>query len=146
MRFFFFLILPSLLLGSAIADENTDLVGILSEQMNYLANKDVVISQNIANADTPKYTPIDIEHTRQGQDNNRVDLFVTNEAHISTNEIAKPYKTVSAEVKEIKSNGNGVTIEDELAKKSKNAMEMQKIANLYAKSKGMMKFVLTGQK
>ncbi|CAG7592693.1 MAG: flagellar basal body rod protein FlgB [Candidatus Midichloria sp.] len=112
----------------------------LTEQLNYLSMKDMVISKNIANANTPNYLPKKVE---KPIDTSRLSLDLTNNLHI-------PFESVTAislseaEVLELKPNGNGVTVEAELAKKSENSLELKELANLFHKSKSMLQTALSG--
>ncbi|MFV9991566.1 MAG: flagellar basal body rod protein FlgB [Candidatus Midichloria sp.] len=102
----------------------------LTEQLNYLSMKDMVISKNIANANTPNYLPKKVE---KPIDTSRLSLDSVTAISLS-----------EAEVLELKPNGNGVTVEAELAKKSENSLELKELANLFHKSKSMLQTALSG--
>ncbi|MDJ1407096.1 MAG: hypothetical protein MRQ13_01665 [Candidatus Midichloria sp.] len=58
----------------------------LTEQLNYLSMKDMVISKNIVNANTPNYLPKKVE---KPIDTSRLSLDLTNNLHI-------PFESVTA--------------------------------------------------
>ena len=115
------------------------------KHMDYLTQRDMILSKNIANADTPKYLPKDLIEAKNLDSEYVVDLKTTNPMHIHTLEVIEPYKIVNSEILELKPDGNAVTIEHELLKKNETSLRLQETANIYNKSKNMMKFAVTGQ-
>ena len=115
---------------------------IYKQRIEFLTRNDAIIAQNIANADTPKYKPKELKQKKGRRYN--IELYKTNPMHISVNEKGNKYTLMQAEVTEIKPDGNVVSIENELLKKSQNSMQLHQIANLYNKSKNMMKYAITG--
>ena len=112
----------------------------LSDQIHYLTLKDKVISQNVANINTPGYLPKKVE---KPIDINVLSLDLTDSRHISY-ESSMDVSLSNEEILELKPNGNGVTVEAELAKKSENSLELKEIASLFYKSKSMIQTALTG--
>ena len=115
---------------------------IYKQKLEFLAKKDAIIAQNIANADTPKYKPKELKEKKNKGYN--IELYTTNRMHMNVNEKGNKYMLKQAEVTEIKPDGNAVSIENELLKKSQNSMQLHQVANLYNKSKNMMKYAITG--
>ena len=115
---------------------------VYKQKLEFLAKNDAVIAQNIANADTPKYKPKALKEKKQSECD--IKLYTTNPMHMSTEEKETEYTITQAEVSEIKPDGNAVTIENELLKKSQNSMQLHQVGNLYNKSKNMMKYAITG--
>ena len=115
---------------------------VYKQKLEFLAKNDAVIAQNIANADTPKYKPKALKEKKQSEYD--IKLYTTNPMHMSTEEKETEYTITQAEVSEIKPDGNAVTIENELLKKSQNSMQLHQVGNLYNKSKNMMKYAITG--
>ena len=112
------------------------------QKLEFLTKNDAVIAQNIANADTPKYKPKTFKEKKQsGYD---IKLYTTNPMHIAAEKKDIEYTVTQAEVSEIKPDGNAVTIENEMLKKNQNSMQLHQVANLYNKSKNMMKYAITG--
>ncbi|MBA8667862.1 hypothetical protein H1Q59_08165 [Holosporaceae bacterium 'Namur'] len=139
-RIFSIIFISSLLaVSTAVAKDN---LNDLTAYMKYLTERDTVLAQNIANADTPGFKPKDLsDYSRnpiQG-----MKLTTTNSKHLSL-EGESEFHIRDSEILELKPNGNAVTIEHELQKKSENAVKLQEIANIYGKSKGMLKTAITG--
>lgn len=114
------------------------------DQMDYLTQRDMIISQNVANADTPGYKPKELK--KKGSGDNSVSLKATNPMHFSVDGSNAGYEVSDAEILELKPNGNAVTLENELYKKSENSMRLQEATNMYNKSRGMLKTAILGNK
>lgn len=131
------LLLPNITLAHDTLD---DLTGYLQ----YLAERDKVLSQNIANADTPKYTPKDLSGYSQSN-NDGINFLTPNSRHIRLDENVN-YQLKKSDITTQKPNGNEVNIEHEMFKKSTNAVKLQEVTNLYSKTKHMLKTAITGGK
>ncbi len=116
----------------------------LTEHLRYLTERDKILSLNIANADTPKYKPKDLSGYDKDPTEN-IKFSTTNPMHMSLDGDSN-YQVVEAEILEQKPNGNAVTLEHEMHKKSENAAKLQEMANLYSKTRGMMKTAIMGHK
>jgi flagellar basal-body rod protein FlgB len=117
------------------------LLGMLRTRMAWLNQRQNLLSENVANADTPGYvardlTPLDFADAlgRGGPS-----LAVTNSRHIA---IAR-HGSVSGEQAspdvEYSPNGNAVSLEQEMIKVSQTQAQFQAAANLYAKAMTLMK-------
>jgi flagellar basal-body rod protein FlgB len=136
--------LAAILLGYIISVSyvaHADVLSQLSREMGFLAARDQVLSNNIANSHTPNYSPQDIERKMSATG---VSLAGTHPSHFTMD--MGGYELKQAPVHERHPNGNGVTLEEELMKKNSNAMEMRKIANIYMKTKSIMKHAINGGK
>jgi len=111
----------------------------LAEQINYLAEKDMVISKNIANANTPDYLPKKIEKNLYS---NGLSLNLTNDMHISFVS-SGGFNLSNDDILELKPNGNAVTVEAELAKKSENSLKLKELASLFHKNKSLLQIALS---
>ena len=125
--------------GVAVALDLTD----LSSELNYLSTRDMVISKNVANADTPHYLPKDLHKPPEIGDHMK--LFVTEPGHLQIDDIPD-YNIYDSEVLEMKPNGNGITLEHELHKKSDTALQFSETSQLYNKAKGMLRTAFVGSK
>ena len=127
---------------SANAQENV--LEVYKNYVDFLSKNDTVISQNIANADTPKYLPKKLED-KKNPFSYDIKLDTTNPMHIHAEEKNSKYKLSTAEIVEIKPDGNAVTLENELLKKNQNSVKLHQVSNMYSKAKNMMKYAITGQ-
>jgi flagellar basal-body rod protein FlgB len=120
------------------------LLSMLRERMNWLHQRQDVLSQNVANADTPGYVardlkPLDFEEAL-GQTTNGAALMTTNTRHIAlTPSHASQFEDHEAPDQESSPNGNSVALEAEMVKVSDTQAEFQAAANLYSKAMTMMK-------
>lgn len=114
------------------------------EQLQFLTERDRVISKNIANSDTPNYKPKDLK--RKSKNEIGVSLKRTNPMHFDVEENAGKFELMDAEIEEIKPNGNSVNLDRELFNKGNNALDLQQSTNLYNKTKNLMKYAIEGAK
>lgn len=118
-------------------------------KMNWLGQRQTVLSQNIANADTPRYRAKELEGL-----NFRDALKKTGSlrvAETTTNHL----KTIGErgdhqvdelrprEVYETNPDGNGVIMEEQMIKVAKNQMEYQLVSNIYKKHMRMLKMAVS---
>ncbi len=114
------------------------------DQMKYLSQRDRIISENIANADTPNYQPKELK--KRSDKVNDFDIAKTNAAHMDIDGSAVDFELTKSDIREIKPNGNAVSLEDEMLKKSENSLKLMEVTNLYNKSRGMFKAAVAGSK
>jgi flagellar basal-body rod protein FlgB len=122
---------------------------MMSKRMAWLAQRQQVLAQNIANADTPGYRPRDLkplgfkELARSSLASLRPK--VTHAAHIATASGARETgfpQTVQKESVETTLSGNAVVLEEQLMKASQTAMDYETTTNLYRKHISMIKDAL----
>ena len=111
-------------------------VNDLNDELKYMTAREMVLSKNLANIDTPGYRPKDIRKQRNSKAS--IGLKVTHNGHIGLDQNLD-FDLVEGEIIEIKPNGNAVTAENELAKKSENSIKFSKTANLINSIVGMTK-------
>ena len=124
------------------------LLSMLKDRMRWLEARQQVLSQNVANADTPNYSardlrPVDFESvlrttggaTQQG-------LTVTDPRHISVASSSAQFQTEDGADGEANPNGNSVSLEQEMIKISDTQAEFQAATNLYAKAMQLMRTAL----
>jgi len=121
------------------------LFSAMSKRMNWLSERQQVLAQNIANADTPGYGAQDLKEPQFGEllrgAGGRLAMVTTSSAHLGGANSAKPVMERSAD-SEKKASGNSVVLEDQMIKVSKTAMDFQLTTNLYRKHLGMIKTAL----
>jgi flagellar basal-body rod protein FlgB len=120
------------------------LLAMLRERMNWLHQRQDVLSENVANADTPGFVardlkPLDFENALN-QSGKAASLVTTNTRHIAiTPSHATKFDDQEAPDQESSPNGNSVALEAEMVKVSNTQSQFQAAANLYAKTMSMMK-------
>ena len=122
------------------------LMSMLRTRMSWLHQRQDVLAQNVANADTPKYIahdlkPLEFKDSLHGPAfNNASSLRVTNAHHITMRpEGATTFDDVETRDVEANPNGNSVSLEAEMIKVSDTQAQFQAAANIYAKAMTMMK-------
>ena len=127
---------------------NIPLLSLLKERMSWLGQRQDVLSQNIANADTPGYTardvkPMDFEQALKNvTTGNKFSgaLMTDDPRHLAP---APQSSSIldDIETPDVESNptGNSVSLEDEMIKVSDTQAQYQAATNLYAKAIDMMK-------
>jgi flagellar basal-body rod protein FlgB len=121
------------------------LLSMLRERMNWLHNRQDVLTQNVANADTPGYVsrdlkPQDFEALMRGNTRNGSAMLSTDPRHISMKAGgASRFEDILAPGGVANPNGNAVSLEGEMIKVSETQAQFQAAANLYAKAMSMMK-------
>jgi flagellar basal-body rod protein FlgB len=122
------------------------LMSMLRTRMSWLHQRQDVLAQNVANADTPGFVARDLkaldfdESMRSQVVNKAASLAVTNPRHISIKSTSQS-KFDDFESRDVESspNGNAVSLEAEMIKVSDTQAQFQAAANIYAKAMTMMK-------
>lgn len=121
----------------------------IGARMDYLNQRQKVLSQNIANADTPGYRPSDLKDVDFGQimgklnQENKLSPVATNAMHlpsVSAELNARPRDQKTSY--EISPTGNGVVLEEQMVKEAQTNMDYNLMTSLYQKSKSMMKIAI----
>jgi flagellar basal-body rod protein FlgB len=119
---------------------------ILRERMAWLNQRQSVLSENVANADTPGFVardlkPLDFQQEMQSAAQSRIaGLTVTNPRHIAaTTSANSDFDVTDTPDVEANPNGNAVSLEQEMIKVSDTQMQFQAAANLYGKAMSLMK-------
>ena len=118
------------------------LLSMLRQKMNWLSQRQDMLSQNVANADTPGYVARDlkpVDFSRALEQSTASRMTVTNARHIAISPSAPSGFDDVAAPGEVSPNGNAVSLEQEMIKVSDTQAQFQAAANLYAKAMTMMK-------
>ena len=117
------------------------LFAMLRTRMSWLNQRQDVLSQNVANADTPGYVahdikPLDFQAILRGESAGSSGM-TTDARHIG---FAGEGFSQSPQVQEYAaSDGNAVSLEQEMIKVSETQAQFQAAANLYSKAMNMMR-------
>jgi flagellar basal-body rod protein FlgB len=114
-----------------------------SERMKWLSTRQQVISENVANADTPGYKakevdPFDIQLSRARG------LQATHEKHISHSRGGEYAVREATDHWGESPNGNTVSLEQQTIKAAETAEDYQAAVNVYKKSLQLMKMAASG--
>jgi flagellar basal-body rod protein FlgB len=132
----------------------TALFQLISARMSWLSQRQVVLGQNIANADTPDYRPKDLRAADFARlvdgiagRPSRLAMAQTARAHLDGAAVARIgiAGRAQATVYEVAPDGNAVVLEEQSAKAAETALDFQLTSNLYRKYLGMMRTALGHQ-
>jgi flagellar basal-body rod protein FlgB len=124
-----------------------DLPGIglfrmISQQLHWLGQRQEVLSQNVANADTPGYQARDLQPLAFGDALQQAALrpAVTHAGHL----LGKTADPAAAKVKtitpwEVSPDGNGVVLEQQMTQLAETQADYQMATELYRKQIAMLK-------
>jgi flagellar basal-body rod protein FlgB len=116
---------------------------MLRTRMNWHQERQRLLAENVANADTPGYRPRDLsplDFGRQVRASGQLQLALTSPAHLAGTGAAGSGFAVERSGKyEVRPAGNAVNLEDEMIKVAANQMDHQAAISLYARSMGLLK-------
>lgn len=129
---------------------DTPIFSMMKERMHWLADRQRVIAENVANADTPNYVARDLaepdfgEMMRQRSSTQVLSAANTDPFHINAN--GSGGSSSGALVRrpdfETTPTGNSVVLEEQMIKAAANQMDYQTVTGLYSKSLSMLKIAL----
>lgn len=128
--------------------QDIGLLQALTSKMSYLNQRHSVLSQNIANANTPDYKPHDLKEVDfgsvlkniTGEQGAKLQMVTTDSKHMGgVNEIADPKNSIQKKTYETKPDGNAVVIEEQMVKSTQNNMDYNLMTTLYQKNVGLIR-------
>ena len=117
----------------------------LTDKMRWHQERQGVLAENIANADTPGYVERDLKAYSFEDEMTSiatVTTSVTSPNHIFAGSGGSGLFGKNSAPFEITPSGNGVTLEDEMMKVAANQMEYQAATALYSRSLNLLKTAL----
>lgn len=120
--------------------QGTDLLALGERRMAWLSARQGVLAQNIANADTPGYTPKDVSAFQNAVDSADVEPVRTNAAHFGVS--AGETGVVTRPLSEQSLDGNRVSMDQELEAVADVEDQQHLAVNLYSKYMTMFQTVL----
>jgi flagellar basal-body rod protein FlgB len=124
---------------------DTPFLSLLRERMTWLHQRQDLLAQNVANADTPRYVARDLKaqdfsEALKKATNQSSGMTVTNVRHIAlSNSRTGQFDDLESPDIESSPNGNSVSLETQMIKVSDTQAQFAAAANLYAKAMTMMK-------
>ena len=134
------------------------LFSMMKQRLHWLSERQQILSENVANANTPGYQAKDLKKLDFGA---MVDAsgpmlapVATNSKHIGTPVVGSGAGTgmslgnargggvVKQPDFETSPTGNSVTLEDEMVKVAKNQMDYEEVTTLYNKSMGLLRIAI----
>ena len=120
---------------------------MLRERMQWHQERQKLLAENVANADTPSFRPHDLApldfSSRPSAAAAGVTLVRTDPGHLSVpGSGASNFEQQRGGAFEVRPSGNAVSLEDEMLKVAANQMDYQAAASLYSRSLGLFKTAL----
>ncbi len=133
--------------------QDIGLLQAIGAKLDYLNQRQSLIAQNVANADTPGYRPRDLvdvnfsdmlrEQTQSSSSIRPVGLVATDETHISSSSESGDVRSRrTREPYEVAPAGNSVIMEEQLVNAGQNAMDYNLMLNVMGKQVGMFQIAL----
>jgi flagellar basal-body rod protein FlgB len=132
--------------------DSIPLISMLRSRMAYLTQRQGLISQNVANADTPGYMPHDLNgftfsgamEAAQGGGAGGMDTGPAADGHIALT-ASKPsggFKPMVSPDSEATLNGNQVVLEDQMMKMNEARMDYDAAVGFYQKSLNLIQMAI----
>ena len=137
--------------------DDIPLFAMLKSRLGYLSERQKVIAQNVANADTPEYQPRDLKaYTFQAslaqqttgqayrggpvsQAAGGIQMLATSPAHMAPLKPASVWRSPEGPDSETTLDGNSVTLEDQMLKMTDARMNYDAAVSFYQKSMALLK-------
>jgi flagellar basal-body rod protein FlgB len=118
----------------------------MSQRMAWLNERQSVLAQNVANADTPNYRSRDLKAPSfaelVGRKNSQLQLAATQPNHLTGSGADAPFRQEADRNVELSPSGNSVSLEEQMMKVSSTATDYQLTTTLYKQHIAMLKTVL----
>lgn len=114
----------------------------LKNRMNYLIERQGVVSGNIANATTPGYLTKDISFEKM-VDKESIKMSQTSAGHISGKKSSSGNFKMTTSTDNIRHDGNSVTMDKEMLKLQDIQMNYRLATEIYKKQVGFQKMALS---
>lgn len=120
-------------------------LSMLRMRMQWHQERQRLLAENVANADTPSFQPRDLAplEATAGSAGGSLKLARTDAAHkISAGGEATSFAIDRRGRFDVRASGNSVSLEDEMMKVAANQMDFQAASTLYTRSLGLIKTAL----
>jgi flagellar basal-body rod protein FlgB len=118
----------------------------ITKHMSWIGERQSVLAQNVANADTPGFTASDVKRLSFAElvagGGQRLALATTAPAHVQPVAAAGPFKLEPQKGGERAPNGNSVQLEEQMMKLTDNVNDYALTTSLYRQQLGLLKLVL----
>jgi flagellar basal-body rod protein FlgB len=126
-----------------MAISDIPLFTMLRTKMHWHQERQRILAENVANADTPQFQPRDLtppSFDRGGGGSQELTLARTSPGHLSgAGGGGTRFQLDRASGFEARPSGNAVSLEDEMMKVANNQMDFQAATSLYTRGLGLLK-------
>ena len=132
--------------------KSISLFNVLSKRMSWLAKRQAILAQNVANIDTPGYKPLDLRpldfRSLARSAAGRMKMTTTNAGHLTAAGVKAGDRTtvVKAPTAEANISGNEVVLEDEMMKVGQTRMEYELAMTLYRRNVSLLRSAMRGRR
>ena len=123
------------------------LSGTLAHAMDYRLQRHNMISSNLANIDTPNYTPVELKFEEQLKSflagDKPVGLTTTHSSHFSLSDPIEQGEVEFDAYSLPDQKGNSVDIDHESSKLAENQLLYRSLINAYSKRMTLLKYAIT---
>lgn len=140
----------------AMGPDDIPLFGMLKSRLGYLTERQKLVAQNVANADTPGYRPHDLKaYSFQASLMNQasgpvyrggasaptsgVTMMATSSSHMAPSNAPSAWRATSGADSETTLDGNAVSLEDQMLKMTDARMNYDAAITFYQKSMNMLR-------
>lgn len=140
----------------AMGPDDIPLFGMLKSRLGYLTERQKLVAQNVANADTPGYRPTDVKAfsfqaslMNQGAGavyrggpsapTSGVQMMATSAAHMAPSNAPSAWRATAGADSETTLDGNSVSLEDQMLKMTDARMNYDAAITFYQKSLTMLR-------
>lgn len=125
----------------------TAIFAMMQQRMKYLSERQAVLAQNVANANTPGYKPQDLkplDFSTIMQQKSSEGLKTTHPGHVSSSTAGGSRFGVQKQktVFETTPDGNAVNLEEQILKMQENNMDYQTTTSLYRKMSSLVNIAI----
>jgi flagellar basal-body rod protein FlgB len=134
--------------GGIMTISDIPILSMLRTRLQWSQERQRVLAENVANADTPKYRGRDLTAPKFDEPTQvtpvpTISLATTASSHIGgMATTGSAFQTESKDKFEVRPTGNAVNLEDEMMKVAANQMDYQAVTALYTRSLNLMKTAL----
>ena len=128
-----------------MAISNIPLFSMLRTRMNWHQERQRLLAENIANADTPQFKPRDLTPLKLDPAQPTaptMTLARTSPNHLASADGGTRFQLDRQGAFEARPSGNSVSLEDEMMKVAANQMDFQAVTALYTRGLGLIKTAL----
>jgi flagellar basal-body rod protein FlgB len=140
----------------AMGPDDLPLFGMLKSRLGYLTERQKLVAQNVANADTPGYRPHDLKAfsfqaslMNQGSGavyrggrsapTGSVSMMATSASHMAPSNAPSAWRATAGADSETTLDGNAVSLEDQMLKMTDARMNYDAAITFYQKSMNMLR-------
>ncbi len=117
--------------------QSPSLVNALSHRMDYLVDRQGVLSGNIANASTPGYIARDLSFKKLVDFKPGLKAARTNVNHLQAGGAASARGELEKDYTHIRHDGNSVKLDEQMLKMSQTQLSFTEVTRIYQKQKEM---------